>query len=234
MEDNVCTKEFPKQCSPVTSDGVGSYPTYRRRNLHPYTKPGTHGRPDFEFDDSWVVPYNPWLLYKYNCHINVEICTSISAVKYLYKYIFKGHDKASVAVVPATVEGHQIQPAHEVNPESVPRVIDEIDDYVDSRYVGAQEAVWRIFGNEMSSQWPPVLRLQVHLENMQQVTYMEGMETEALEAAADKETPLTAYFKKVTDELAQPLTAAERGARADGTLLPEAKLNISRDRKSVV
>jgi hypothetical protein len=25
----------------------------------------------------------------YNCHINVEICSSIKAVKYLYKYIYK-------------------------------------------------------------------------------------------------------------------------------------------------
>ena len=38
MENNVRTKEFSKQCSPITTDGVGTYPTYRQRNLHPYTK----------------------------------------------------------------------------------------------------------------------------------------------------------------------------------------------------
>ena len=162
MENSNCTKEFPKQCSQFTTDGIGSYPTYRRRNLHPYTKAASHGKLELLLNDSWIVPYNPWLLYEYNCHINVEICTSIGAVKYLYKYIFKGHDKASIAIVPDTAEGHQIQQAHDVNPEIVPVEIDEIKSYVDSRYVGAQEAVWRIFGNEMSSQYPPIHRLQVH------------------------------------------------------------------------
>ena len=87
---------------------------------------------------------------------------------------------------PYTVEGQQIQPPNDVNPQNVPVVIDEIDKYVDSRYVGAQEAVWRVFGNEMSSQHPPVHRLQVHSENMEQVVYFEGLEAEALEAASVK------------------------------------------------
>jgi hypothetical protein len=43
------------------------------------------------------VPYNPYLLRLFNCHINVEACGSIKAVKYLFKYIYKGHDRASVA-----------------------------------------------------------------------------------------------------------------------------------------
>ena len=38
-------------------------------------------------DSRWVVPYNPWLLNKYDCHINVKICINIKCVKYLYKYI---------------------------------------------------------------------------------------------------------------------------------------------------
>ncbi|KAB2620482.1 hypothetical protein D8674_043012 [Pyrus ussuriensis x Pyrus communis] len=47
-------------------------------------------------DNSWVIPYNPWLLLRYNCHINVEICSSIKSVKYLYKYVYKGPDKVTV------------------------------------------------------------------------------------------------------------------------------------------
>ena len=49
-------------------------------------------------DNQWVVPYNPYLLRTFNCHINVEACGSIKSVKYLFKYIYKGHDRASVAV----------------------------------------------------------------------------------------------------------------------------------------
>ena len=43
-------------------------------------------------DNSWISPYSPYLTLKYNCHINVEICSSISAVKYLHKYVYEGHD----------------------------------------------------------------------------------------------------------------------------------------------
>jgi hypothetical protein len=60
------------------------------------TKPEkTH---DFEIDNSWVVQYNPYLLLKFNCHINVEICSSIKCVKYLYKYLFKGADHANIVI----------------------------------------------------------------------------------------------------------------------------------------
>ena len=45
------------------------------------------------------MPYNPFLNKKYNAHINVEVCSSISAVKYLYKYVYKGHDRALAELV---------------------------------------------------------------------------------------------------------------------------------------
>ena len=47
----------------------------------------------------WVVPHNPKLLNKFKCHLNVEICTSIKAVKYLYKYTYKGPDRAMMEIV---------------------------------------------------------------------------------------------------------------------------------------
>jgi hypothetical protein len=47
-----------------------------------------------------VVPYNPYLSLFFNCHINVEVCSSIAIVKYLYKYVYKGHDRAQVDVGP--------------------------------------------------------------------------------------------------------------------------------------
>ena len=36
----------------------------------------------------------------FNCHINVEIVSSIKSVKYLYKYIYKGHDAAAIIIQP--------------------------------------------------------------------------------------------------------------------------------------
>ena len=42
-----------------------------------------------EVDNRFVVPYNPYLLEKYDAHMNVEICSSTTSVKYLYKYVYK-------------------------------------------------------------------------------------------------------------------------------------------------
>lgn len=42
----------------------------------------------------WVVAYNPYILLKYDCHCNVEVVNSISSLKYIFKYIFKGPDRA--------------------------------------------------------------------------------------------------------------------------------------------
>ena len=50
-------------------------------------------------DNRHIVPYNPYLSKKYNAHINVEICSTINSCKYLYKYVYKGPDMASVQVV---------------------------------------------------------------------------------------------------------------------------------------
>lgn len=41
-----------------------------------------------------VVPYNAYLLEKYNSHINVEYYASINSIKYVFKYLHEGSDRA--------------------------------------------------------------------------------------------------------------------------------------------
>ena len=50
-----------------------------------------------EIDGSEITKllYVWFLLVKFDCYINVEICSTIKAVKYLYKYIYKGHDRVA-------------------------------------------------------------------------------------------------------------------------------------------
>ncbi|KAH0663998.1 hypothetical protein KY290_029894 [Solanum tuberosum] len=97
---NSCTKKkgyckfkYPKKFADKTSKGSDSYPIYKRRNTGEVVKV----RHQY-LDNSSVVPYNPYLLGKFNCHINVEVCSDIKVVKYLYKYICKGHDKIAFCV----------------------------------------------------------------------------------------------------------------------------------------
>ena len=87
MKDGLCTKSYPKQYVSETVVNAGGYPTYRRRQTFPLltVKNGI-------LDTRSVVPHNIILLQIFECHLNVEICTSIKAVKYLYKYTYKELD----------------------------------------------------------------------------------------------------------------------------------------------
>jgi hypothetical protein len=93
---------------------------------------------------------------RYNYHINVEICCNTMSVKYLYKYIYKGHDQASYSLEPK---------------ENGKKVINEIKHYRDSRMITAIEAVYRLYAFKLYTMSPPVLQMQVHLESMHMVAY---------------------------------------------------------------
>ena len=53
------------------------------------------GKP-ISVDNSMIVPYSPFLALVFDCHINIELCISPLASKYLFKYATKGHDRAMV------------------------------------------------------------------------------------------------------------------------------------------
>ena len=97
MINGECRFHYPWQFNPETQ-GKDSYPLYRRRDDGQHVK--IRGA---KLDNKWVVPCNPGLLMRYNYHINVEACSSIKACKYLFKYVYKGHDCASFSVVDAGV-----------------------------------------------------------------------------------------------------------------------------------
>ena len=46
------------------------------------------------------MPYNSYLLafFFFYYHMYVEACSTIESVKYLYKYVYKGHDKVCFKV----------------------------------------------------------------------------------------------------------------------------------------
>ena len=80
---------------------------------------------DFEADNRWVAPYNPLLSELFDCHINVEIVCSIKAVKYLYKYVYKGHDRTQLRLEAQSRSPPQV-------PEG-PVEHDEIAEHIDAR-----------------------------------------------------------------------------------------------------
>ena len=76
-----CSKSYPKKLKETTTLDMHNYPEYRRRIGAVFEH-----RSGF-LDNTWVVPYNPILTLRYNCHINVEVVHSTKCVKYLYKVI---------------------------------------------------------------------------------------------------------------------------------------------------
>ncbi|KAK9065053.1 hypothetical protein SSX86_016437 [Deinandra increscens subsp. villosa] len=170
----VCRFRYPRAFNEQTTQGHDAYPLYRRRDTG--IEVDVRGK---TLNNRWVVPYNPKLLMMFNCHINVEVCSSIKAVKYLFKYVYKGHDKQVIQVDP--------------NDQDV--VVNEIKKFQDARYVSPPEAMWRIFSFPLSQISPAVLALQLHLPNQQMVRFSDDdIMTEIVERERDKRTMLTAFF----------------------------------------
>ena len=93
-----CCKNFPRTFQETTIVQEDEYQTYRRRmNGQTWDATLKRGR-DFTFDNRWVVPYNPYLTRRYEAHINVEVCATVKAVKYIHKYIYKGADRTTVQI----------------------------------------------------------------------------------------------------------------------------------------
>ncbi len=130
-------------------------------------------------ENNWVVPYNPYLLLKYNCHINVEHCASVKSVKYIYKYVYKGYDCTNVEFRAAENQTD----TNKIN-------YDEINQFLNARYVSAPEAMWRILEYPMNASSHTIYRLPVHTKDSQSVQFQPGKEEEALVNASLKKTEL--------------------------------------------
>ena len=192
MKDGKCSKDYPRRFIKETNSDRDGYPEYRRRHPNDGGQETIveKGNPPQKFiiNNTHVVPHNPALCKLFNAHINVELCSSIKSIKYVTKYITKGSDIAVYGV-----QGQVIGPH------------DEIGLYKTGRYAGSNEAMWRLFCFSIHEHYPPVEYLQIHLENMQVVTYDPSNTT--LEDIDGKDTKLTAFFKLCNvDKFAKTLT----------------------------
>ncbi len=172
---------------------VHGYPIYRRKDTgHTLL---VHG---IELDNRLVVPHNVYLSTKYDAHINVEVYNNIRVVNYLFKYVYKGHDRATVEI------SRQSNNATEGNVVEA----DEIKKYLDCCYVFASEVGWCIFKFDMHERFPVVECLQYHLPNQQMVLFNDDDDVQEVVArSAISRTMLTEWFKTNQElKAAQSLT----------------------------
>ncbi|XP_022841967.1 uncharacterized protein LOC111365659 [Olea europaea var. sylvestris] len=171
----VCKNKYSRDYVENTSLGNDSYPLCKRRNDGVSVK--VRG---CMLDNRWVVPYNPYILAKYDCHINVEVCSSVKVVKYLYKYVYKRHGRIHFTLDKETNE----------------QFVDEISNYQTARWISPPEVMWRIFSFDLFDISPTVIFLQLYTKDAQTVTYNE---TDDLSKVINKDfvhrTMLTEFFK---------------------------------------
>ncbi|QRW08791.1 ATP-dependent DNA helicase PIF1 [Ceratobasidium sp. AG-Ba] len=187
-EKKACTKGYwpLKPFTPATVLIPNAYPQYRRRNTG-RTFRKIYGGREIILDNRSIVPYSPVLSRRYDCHINVETCSGVSAVKYIFKYVYKGRDRASVEIVQQNRQPN--------DPEgNVQQAVDEIKMYLDARWVSPHEACWRLFAFGLHREFPNIYRLQIHLQDQELVTFRADQRLEDV-IANQRDTMLTAFFK---------------------------------------
>ncbi|KAK4404331.1 hypothetical protein Sango_0801700, partial [Sesamum angolense] len=155
MVDGKCSKHYPKKCCDQTTLA------YRRR----YDPKNTVMINGVEIDNRRIVPYNRDLLVLFDAHINVEKCASPKLMKYMYKYMCKGIDRA-IIVIENNIESPQ-------NNDHRYKHVDEIKQYLDCCYVSTIESCWRIYEFELQKHSPAIERLQYYLPNQQFVVFRE-------------------------------------------------------------
>ena len=162
--------------------------------ITPYTHVDDLGRLHYrrrKEEDRWVTPYIPALLQTLDCHIYCDICSSATIFLYLFKYLFKGPDQAKFSFRNLSADTEDFE------------VVDEFQDYMNSRYLSTSEGVYRILGFNIVYKNPSVRCLPVHLENknLPRMKRTHAMDFSTL-------TDLLCYFKRPTNEMHQNLTYA--------------------------
>ena len=176
MVNGECSKGFPKPFREQTTVTEDSYACTRRSDTGQTFE--VRGK---QVNNQWVVCYCKYLIWKYRCHINIESIASVKAIKYIYKYVYKGHDRTTM---------------------QFSRCTDEIKQYLDARYVSSCEALWRLYMFKMQEQVPNVVRLAIHLPEEQTIVYDPEQDRdlhEAIEHFAERHTTLTGWFKANSD-----------------------------------
>ena len=167
----VCQNNFPKEFREETLENVNGYPAYRRRQNGTTVRVGIHVA-----DNRFIVPHNSYLLTKYRAHINLEACASVKSVKFLFKYVYKGHNCANMELA--------VDQPNPNDPQDQRPVLqhDEVNMYLNCRYVSAPEAIWQLSEHKLHDQSHTIYRLAIHLPDQQRVYFREGKEQEAAES----------------------------------------------------
>ncbi|GKE89607.1 hypothetical protein Tco_1567082, partial [Tanacetum coccineum] len=187
--DDIILAELPS----LVHDPEG-YQVVTEYMLHPCRKDArdnkvTAVKGKFTYDNKHVVPHNRYLLLKYNSHINAEWCNQSKAIKYLFKYLNKGRDRATVVIQENVTNGNSLVP------QQISKV-DEIKNYLNCQILAPCEAVWHLFSFDIHHSYLTVMQLNFYLPNQNAITLRDSKSLPALlERDAINITMFTDWFK---------------------------------------
>jgi Helitron helicase-like domain at N-terminus len=158
--NNLCEKGFPKPYQETTYTETSGYLLYCRHQDIPYI---INGQQHLSEDlNRRIIPYNPYLIRRFNCYINVELVSSVKAIRYIFKYIYKGTDLTTLTI-------HKFH-GNPQNPQNLNPQNDEITRWKGLRFMSPNEAVWRQFEFPVREQHSPVKALTVHLPDKNSIS----------------------------------------------------------------
>ncbi len=103
--------------------------------------------------------------------MNIEVCAHFRCFKYVYKYTFKKPDQTAVAV-------------------------DEIQAHFAGRLLSVSEATHRLLGLTLHKEYPPVMRLDIHLPRQHAIVFDPTADEETLlQQLQTSSSTLTAWFE---------------------------------------
>eukprot|EP00794_Sanderia_malayensis_P011663 gene11663-biopygen9333 len=113
--------------------------------------------------------------------MNVEVCTAVKRDKYIFKYILhQGNDMAHVEI-------REGQPAVDAQQDIIH---DEIRQYLNSRYVGPHQAVYKLVQYEMHDKSHTIFPLAIQLPHQQPLSFTDQQQA----AQRNNDSMLMAYF----------------------------------------
>jgi hypothetical protein len=129
-----------------------------------------------------LMPIFRFLLLRYQTHVNTEVCAHFRCFKYVYKYTFKAPDTTAIA-------------------------IDEIEAHLAGRLLSVSEAVHRLLSLSLHKEWPPVVRLDIHLPQQHTMVFDPTTDEESLmlQSATSTSTLLAFFRLNATDAFAKTL-----------------------------
>ena len=188
-----CQKHYPQPFrSSMHTNNQGRAEYTRLNNGDKATircKNGANKTVDTEIDNRDVVPYNPYLLMKYDSHICVDLVTAKAVIAYLYKYAYKKADTVTARITYGK---------------------NEIEAYRSVRYISSSEAMWHMFGFRTNDRFPSVNLLYVHHDGEQPVIHDEADEPAERQTAANNAvSQLMRYFGRPNNPRCAHLTYQE-------------------------